>query len=72
LPRAVRPGRDARRVILQAARQVLGPEIKWQMHQPAMPVGGDDGKPLFHRASSLDRGYPLLPVVSLSRMRARE
>jgi len=66
-----RPLDNSRRVILQAARQALYPEIEGQVHQPAVTVGGDDAKPLFHRASSLDSGYPLPPVVSLSRVRAK-
>jgi len=72
LPRAVRPGRDARRVILQAPRQALCPEIKGQMHQPAVTVGGDDAKPLFHPLPpSLDGGHSLPPVViTLARARA--
>src|SRR5207237_6973372 len=47
---AVRAGPDARRVILKAPRQALGPQIERQVHQPAMAIGGDDAKSLFHRA----------------------
>jgi hypothetical protein len=42
------------------------------MHQPAVTVGGDDAKPLFHPLPpSLDGGHSLPPVViTLARARA--
>src|SRR5205085_2127976 len=55
LPRAIRAGDDSRRVILKTPRQTLCPEVKGQVHQPAMAVRRHDAKPLFHRASSLLR-----------------
>ena len=61
LPCAVRPLHDARPVILEAPRQALRPQIEGKMHQPAMPVGGNDAEPLLHGASFLAAAINVSP-----------
>jgi hypothetical protein len=43
---------DAGCFVLESPRQALRPQIEWQVHQPAMPVRGNDAEFLFHDQAS--------------------
>ena len=61
LPSAVRSLHNPRSVVLEAPRQTLRPQIEGKVHQPAVAVGGDHAKPLFHGDPPVQKSRGQIP-----------